>query len=104
MKHGEVWTIADPSDATRRVRAAVVSSDLFNGRGQVYCAPILRRPTAGPLPAWAVPLADTDPLSGMVLVSHMSRVPDAAGVEQVGMLTGASMAKVSTALEDLFGL
>lgn len=103
MRRGEVWFLADPARPTRRTCGLVVSTDLFNERGSAYCAPILRS-SNGPVPPWAVPLSDPDPVGGVVMLGRVKRLPLAAGMEQTGMLTGATLARVADVLVDLFDL
>ncbi len=102
MRRGEVWFIADPADPARRTCGLVVSNDMFNEHGSTYWAPIVRSATNGPVPPWAVGLREPDPVSGAVMVGRTKRLPRTAGVEQVGMLTGATLARVAAVLADLF--
>ena len=53
---------------------------------------------------FAIALAESDPLSGVVVLSRMRRLPVAVGAERLGMLTGASMMRVAAALKTLFDL
>jgi mRNA interferase MazF len=99
---GEVWTVAGP--AAFRWRVAVLSADAYAASGEVYCAPIVRRPAGEQLPPYAVPLGEPDPVSGMVLVGLVERIPVGSGAERVGMVTGATMARIAEALRDLFEL
>src|SRR5690606_39952914 len=48
-----------------------------------YCAPIVRHHGADDLPPFVVPLAETDPLSGVVVVNRMRRLSTTAAVERI---------------------
>lgn len=100
MNRGEVWTIGD---SKTRWRVVVLSSDDYNSAGWAYCVPIVRRPT-GDLPPYAVPLAEPDPMSGIALTSTIEHIPAPAGLDRVGMLTGATLARIENTLRDLFEL
>lgn len=104
MNRGEIWTVGDPSQV--RYRVIVLSGDAHNDRPSAspYCAPIVRQRGTEELPPFVVPLAETDPMTGVVVVNRMRRVPALAGVERVGMATGASMSRIGEALKDLFEL
>ncbi|MFI6757681.1 type II toxin-antitoxin system PemK/MazF family toxin [Micromonospora sp. NPDC050417] len=104
MNRGEIWTVGDPTQV--RYRVIVLSGDAHNDRPSAspYCAPIVRQRGTEELPPFVVPLAETDPMTGVVVVNRMRRVPAAAGVERVGMATGASMSRIVEALKDLFEL
>lgn len=104
MNRGEIWTIGARSDL--RYRVVVLSGDAHNDRPSAapFCAPIVRQRGSTDLPPFVVPLAETDPLAGVVVVNRMRRLPAAAGAERVGMVTGASMARLSEAMRDLFEL
>jgi mRNA interferase MazF len=104
LNRGEIWTIGDRSDL--RYRVVVLSGDAHNDRPSAapFCAPIIRQRGSTDLPPFVVPLAETDPLAGVVVVNRMRRLPAAAGAERVGMVTGASMARLAEAMRDLFEL
>ncbi|MDR7280824.1 type II toxin-antitoxin system PemK/MazF family toxin [Catenuloplanes atrovinosus] len=104
MNRGEIWTIGGRSDL--RYRVVVLSGDSHNERPSAapFCAPIVRQRGSTELPPFAVPLAEADPLSGVVVVNRMRRLPASAGAEKVGMITGASLARLSEAIRDLFEL
>ncbi|GAB7050108.1 type II toxin-antitoxin system PemK/MazF family toxin [Catenuloplanes indicus] len=104
MNRGEIWTIGGRSDL--RYRVVVLSGDSHNERPSAapFCAPIVRQRGTTELPPFAVPLAEADPLSGVVVVNRMRRLPASAGAEKVGMVTGASLARLNEALRDLFEL
>jgi mRNA interferase MazF len=104
VNRGEIWTIGGRGDL--RYRVVVLSGDAHNDRPSAspYCAPIVRQRGATDLPPFVVPLAEADPLSGVVVINRMRRLRAPAGAERVGMVTGASMARLSTALRDLFEL
>ncbi|MEQ4303428.1 type II toxin-antitoxin system PemK/MazF family toxin [Plantactinospora sp. B6F1] len=103
MKRGEIWTVGDRTQQARH-RVIVLSGEGHNDRPSAspYCAPIVRQRGSGELPPFVVPLAETDPVTGVVVVNRLRRVPSAVAVERVGMATGASMARIGEALRDLF--
>ncbi|BCB77246.1 hypothetical protein GCM10022251_65520 [Phytohabitans flavus] len=104
MNRGEVWTIGDRTDL--RYRVVVLSGDTHNERANAapYCAPVVRQRGTTDLPPFAVPLSETDPVSGVVVVNRMRRLPVTAGAERLGMITGASLSRVDDALRSLFEL
>jgi mRNA interferase MazF len=104
VKRGEIWTIGSPTDL--RYRVLVLSSDSFNERSNAspYCAPIVRQRGAVELPPYAVALTEQDPITGIVVVNRMRRLPASTGAERIGMVTGSSMARLSEALRGLFEL
>ena len=104
MTRGEIWSIGGRGDL--RYRVVVLSGDSHNDRPSAapFCAPIVRQRGSTELPPFAVPLAESDPLSGVVVVNRMRRLVPGAGAERVGMVTGASMARLSEALRGLFEL
>jgi mRNA interferase MazF len=104
VRRGEIWTIGDRGSL--RYRVVVLSGEAHNDRPSAspFCAPIVRQRGTSDLPPFVVPLAETDPLSGVVVVNRMRRLRASAGAERVGMVTGASMARLGEALRDLFEL
>ncbi|GAA2527966.1 type II toxin-antitoxin system PemK/MazF family toxin [Pilimelia columellifera] len=104
MKRGEIWTVGDRSDL--RYRVLVLTGDSFNDRDNVapLCAPIVRLRGSDDLPAYAVALAEQDPITGVVVLNRLRRVPASAGAERIGMVTGASLARLTDALRELFEL
>jgi mRNA interferase MazF len=104
VKRGEIWTIGDRGSL--RYRVVVLSAEAHNGRPSAapFCAPIVRQRGTSDLPPFVVPLAETDPLSGVVVVNRMRRLRASSGAERLGMVTGASMARLRDALRDLFEL
>jgi mRNA interferase MazF len=105
VNRGEVWTIGDRTDL--RYRVVVLSGDTHNDRPNAapYCAPVVRqRGSTIDLPPFAVPLSETDPVSGVVVVNRMRRLPVSSGAERLGMITGASLSRVDDALRNLFEL
>lgn len=105
MKQGEVWTIGERADL--RYRVVVLSSEAHNDRpgAAPFCAPVVRqRGDPHDLPPFAIALAETDPISGVVVLSRMRRLPPSVGAERLGLLTGASMARIAARLRDLFDL
>ncbi|HYN96625.1 MAG TPA: type II toxin-antitoxin system PemK/MazF family toxin [Pilimelia sp.] len=104
MKRGEIWTVGHRADL--RYRVLVLSGDAHNNRPNAspLCAPIVRQRGTTSLPPFAVPLAEQDPMTGVVVVNRMRRLPVGVGAERVGMITGASMARLNDALRELFDL
>ena len=105
LKQGEVWTIGQRADL--RYRVVVLSSEAHNDRPAAapFCAPVVRqRGDPGDLPPFAIALAETDPISGIIVLSRMRRLPPTVGAERLGLLTGATMARLAIALRTLFDL
>lgn len=104
MRQGEVWTVGSRTDL--RYRVLVLTGDAYNDRHNAapLCAPIVRLRGMDDLPGYAVPLAEQDPITGVVVLNRLRRVPAAAGAERIGMVTGASMARLHEALRALFEL
>jgi len=102
VKRGEIWTIGSRTDL--RYRVLVLSSDSYNERANAspFCAPIVRQRGATELPPFAIALTEQDPITGVVVVNRMRRLPAAVGAERIGMVTGASMARLAEAMRDLF--
>jgi mRNA interferase MazF len=104
VKRGEIWTIGSRTDL--RYRVLVLSSDDHNDRKNAspFCAPIVRQRGATELPPFAVALTEQDPITGVVVINRMRRLPASIGAELIGMVTGASMARLTDAMRDLFEL
>jgi mRNA interferase MazF len=102
VRRGEIWTIGSRTDL--RYRVLVLSADSYNERANAapFCAPIVRLRGVTELPPYAVALTEQDPITGVVVVNRMRRLPAAAGAERIGMVTGASMARLSEAVRGLF--
>lgn len=100
MNRGEVWTVADEHG---RWRVVVLSADEYNENiGWAYCAPVVRRAATGELSPYSVRLAEPDPVSGVAVVNVIESVPASAGIERVGMLTGATFTKVQDVFRAVF--
>ena len=104
VNRGEIWTIGSRTDL--RLRVLVLSSDNYNERvnASPHCAPIVRQRGATELPPYAVALTEQDPITGVVVVNRMRRLPASVGAERIGMVTGASMARLAEAMRGLFEL
>jgi mRNA interferase MazF len=102
MRRGEIWTIGSRTDL--RYRVLVLSADSYNDRKNAapFCAPIVRQRGAVELPPYAVALTEQDPITGVVVVNRMRRLPAAIGAERIGMVTGASMVRLAEAVRELF--
>jgi mRNA interferase MazF len=96
MKRGEIWTIGNRTDLRYRV--------LVLANASPFCAPIVRQRGATELPPYAVALTEQDPITGVVVVNRMRRLPASVGAERIGMVTGASMARLAEAMRGLFEL
>ena len=97
MRRGEVWTVADEHGQHRVV---VLSGDEYNVMGVAYCAPIMQR--SAPMQPYVVVLSDPDPIAGTVLVGLTEPIAITTGTESIGIVTGATMARLSEAVRDLF--
>ncbi|GIF22397.1 mRNA interferase MazF [Actinoplanes tereljensis] len=102
MRRGEIWTIGNRTDL--RYRVLVLSADSYNDRKNAapFCAPIVRQRGATELPPYAVPLSEQDPITGVVVVNRMRRLPAEVGAERLGMITGSSMVRLTEALREFF--
>lgn len=104
MRRGEIWTIGSATDL--RYRVLVLSGDAYNDRKNAapFCAPIVRQRGATELPPYAVALTEQDPITGVVVVNRMRRLPASTGAERIGMVTGASMVRLAEAMRALFDM
>ncbi|MCU7722644.1 type II toxin-antitoxin system PemK/MazF family toxin [Actinoplanes sp. KI2] len=104
MRRGEIWTIGSRTDL--RYRVLVLSGDSYNDRKNAapFCAPIVRQRGATELPPYAVALTEQDPITGVVVVNRMRRLPASIGAERIGMVTGSSMVRLDEAVRSLFEL
>jgi mRNA interferase MazF len=104
MRRGEIWTIGNRTDL--RYRVLVLSGDSYNDKvnASPFCAPIVRLRGATDLPPYAVALTEQDPITGVVVVNRMRRLPASIGAERIGMVTGASMSRLGDAMRALFEL
>ena len=104
MRRGEIWTIGNRTDL--RYRLLILSGDSYNDRKNAapFCAPIVRQRGATELPPYAVALTEQDPITGVVVVNRMRRLPASIGAERIGMVTGASMVRLAEAMRSLFEL
>jgi mRNA interferase MazF len=102
MRRGEIWTIGNRTDL--RYRVLVLSGDSYNERKNAapFCAPIVRQRGATELPPYAVALTEQDPITGVVVVNRMRRLPAEIGAERIGMVTGSSMVRLTEAMRELF--
>jgi len=104
MRRGEIWTIGSRTDL--RYRVLVLSGDSYNDRNNAapFCAPIVRQRGATELPPYAVALTEQDPITGVVVVNRMRRLPASIGAERIGMVTGSSMVRLTEAMRALFDM
>lgn len=94
MNRGEVWDYK-PSYGPA-VRVLVLSRDRHNAVAWPICAYLMRRRDAGC--SEAVILADPDPVGGAVDLTTLGSLNPDRLSGPVGMLTGATMARVSEAV------
>jgi mRNA-degrading endonuclease toxin of MazEF toxin-antitoxin module len=88
------------------MRGVVVSSDEYNEQpGAIpHLLPIVRRsPDERPW-EYVARLGEMDPIAGVVVVSDITEVHPHHQMKRVGMLTGASMEVIGTALRDFYDL
>jgi mRNA interferase MazF len=100
-----VWEYGLPDAG--KFRVVVVSNDVQNEMPGAWplCALVTRRtPAVGEIPAFTVALADPDPLGGVVLTTTVRALDPAGMVVQIGIVTGATLARINAALRDLFDL
>lgn len=103
MRRGEVWDVAaDQQGRTRRF--LVLSSAEWNQGAAPQCVPLLRGHNVPEAIPYIVLTAEVDPVTGALDVGALGPVDPPAFVEPVGMLTGATMAKVSDCVRILFEL
>ncbi len=91
MRQGEIYDY-------RGIRALVVSADAHNEVRAPWLAPIYR----GNLdtPPYAVALIEPDPLAGFIDLDRLGRgAPDG---QPIGIVTGATMARVRDAINTVF--
>jgi len=98
VQRGEVWEYDHP-DRPERVRVVVLSTDAYNEdeRSRPLVAEIVRR-IAGVSAPFLVPLADPDPVGGVVDLTSLRTVSRHGLVSVVGMLTGGTLARIADAL------
>ncbi|HSV68283.1 MAG TPA: type II toxin-antitoxin system PemK/MazF family toxin [Mycobacteriales bacterium] len=103
-RRGEVWEYAHPDSG--KFRVVVVSNDVQNDIPGAWplCVLVTRRTPSVGIPAFTVELADPDPLGGVVLTATVRGLDPAGLVVPLGMVTGATMTRISAALKDLFEL
>ncbi|WP_051366618.1 type II toxin-antitoxin system PemK/MazF family toxin [Hamadaea tsunoensis] len=100
MNRGVVWDYS-PS-AGPSVRIVVLSNDVHNSVSWPVCAYLTRRAT--PLVPTMVPLADPDPVGGAVDLTTLGTINPDRLSGPVGMLTGASLARIAEAMRLLLAL
>src|SRR4051812_11084764 len=102
MRRGEIWTIANRTELGCGLLALSGASYNDGSKASPFCGPTVRlRGPTGP-PPYAVPLTEQDPITGVVVVNRMRRLPASIGAERIGMVTGASMARLTEAVRGLF--
>lgn len=103
MRRGEVWDVAI-GDNGRTVRVLVVSGEAWNEGAAPQCVQLVRRHGVPEVLPYLVACAETGPVTGVLDMGWLSPVAHETFVESVGILTGATMAKVSGCLRKLFEL
>jgi mRNA interferase MazF len=100
---GEVWDVAVDADGHTQ-KYLVVSSAAWNDGGLPQCVPVLRGHNAPEVIPFIVLTNEADPVTGALELGGLGPVEPAAFVQPSGMLTGATMAKVSDCLRNLYEL
>jgi mRNA-degrading endonuclease toxin of MazEF toxin-antitoxin module len=100
VRRGEVWQLDSGH------RTVIVSADAVNAVGRRWCAPIVR--SAGPVPpvlaVFAPSTIEADPVTGTVLLMGTTPVPAASLHAPVGVLVGATMARITDGLRVLLDI
>lgn len=99
IRRGEFYSWTGPGDRARYV--LVLSDDAANSATWPLVAPVVRS-GAGSL--YLVPLADPDPIAGRVALAGLGPVNPADLTGPAGMVSGATLDRISTGLAALFGL
>jgi mRNA interferase MazF len=103
VKRGDIWDVAvDEQGATLRV--AVLSGEAWNQGGTAQCVQVVRAHGVRDVLPYIVATAETDPVSGVLDMGWLSPVPTDAGVERIGMLTGATLSKVADSVRKIYEL
>lgn len=100
MNRGVVWDYSPSTGPS--VRVVVLSNDVHNSVSWPVCAYLTRRAT--PLVPTMVPLADPDPVGGAVDLTTLGTINPDRLSGPVGMLTGASLARIAEAMRVLLAL
>jgi hypothetical protein len=95
VRQGEIY---DHVVNNARFRVLVVSSDTHNVTRVPWIAPI--RHGADDIPPYLVALVDADPLGGAIDLDRMRRATPTG--EPLGLVTGATMARVREAIVTVF--
>lgn len=99
MKHAEIHS----PDRQTNAKFVVLTSDSWNSSGQdPVIAHIIRSHGAGN--DLVIELSEFDPVSGVVLTPWPESIPANEPTELLGMLTGATMARLKDALRLLYDL
>jgi mRNA interferase MazF len=103
VRRGEIWDVAIGDDG-RTIRVLVASGRTWNEAAAPQCVQLVRGHGVPELIPFLVVLAERDPVTGVLDMGWLSPIPREAFVEPIGMLTGATMAKVSDCLRMLYEL
>ncbi|MBN1172351.1 MAG: hypothetical protein JXA67_09270 [Micromonosporaceae bacterium] len=99
MRQGEIYDLVVGGG---RFRVVVISADHHIATGHPpLCAPLLRTSLAFDLRPYVVTLTDTDSVGGVVQVGKLAAVAIPPGVAPVGMVSGASMQRIISAVGEL---
>jgi mRNA interferase MazF len=105
-RRGEVWDYTQPGQPGR-YRVVVVSADAHNDTPGAWPVCVLlthRTPPGGEIRTAAVGLADVDPVGGVAVVPSIRQLDPHGFTASVGMLTGATLARIEAALRALLDL
>ena len=93
-----MWEYSIP-ERTERVRVLVLSTDSYNQepRAKPVCADVVRR-IAGVSSPLLVPLADPDPIGGVVDLASLRPCDRRRMTGPVCMLTGVTMSRIAAGL------
>lgn len=103
MRRGEVWDVA-VDDEGHTHRFLVLSSADWNEGAPPQCVRLLRGHGTPELVPFVVLTNEADPVTGALEMGGLGPVDPAAFVQLAGMLTGATMAKVSDCLRAIYEL
>jgi mRNA-degrading endonuclease toxin of MazEF toxin-antitoxin module len=98
IRRGEFYSWTEPGDRPRYV--LVLSDDGANRVTWPIVAPVIRS-GAGSL--WLVALGETDPVSGRVALNALGPLDPARLDGPAGMVSGATLERITAGLSALFG-
>jgi hypothetical protein len=95
VRQGEFY---DHEARGHRYRVLVVSSDAHNAVAMPWVVPLRRR--AMDAPPYLVAMSEADPLSGTADIGRLTQV--SVSGEPIGLVAGATMDRVRSAINDIF--